>query len=85
MPLLADGSSRRDARPTVTIDRSGPDKWRFVCPNGHTDWAHTNNHIWCPACRRQAEQGFDIDPEHWEILDKKTGETIPWSAVHIKE
>jgi len=69
---------------TVTIDRTGPDRYRYVCPNGHTNWDRTNNHIWCPECRRQAEHGADVEPEHWEIHDKKTGETIPWSAIQLQ-
>jgi len=70
---------------TITIDRTGPDRYRYVCPNGHTNWDRTNNHIWCPSCRRQSEHGADIEPEHWEIHDKKTDDTIPWSAIQITE
>jgi len=83
--LVSDGSSACDARPTVTIDRSKDrQRWRFVCPNGHTDWHPTNNHVWCKGCRRQYEAGDeDIDPEHWEIVDKQTDERIPWSAVEL--
>ena len=82
--LLADGSSPLDAHETVRIDRSTPtERYRYVCPNGHTDWDKTNNHIWCRSCRQQAENGDDVHPEHWEIVDKKTDEEIPWSAVEI--
>ncbi|MFC4549354.1 MULTISPECIES: hypothetical protein [Halorussus] len=69
---------------TVTISRTGPGRYRYVCPNGHSDWDRTNNHIWCRGCRRQAENGVDVNAEHWEIHDKKTGRTIPWSAIQIE-
>ena len=77
-PLIhADGSSPADAR-RVEVDRS-KDKYRWCCPNGHTTWSKTNSHIWCPSCARSPDDR--LDPEHWELLDKKTGETIPYSAV----
>ena len=83
--LMPDGSSPEDSHPTIEIDRSKTsERWRYVCPNGHTDWYPTNNHTWCKGCRRQFEAGDeDIDPEHWEIVDKATGESIPWSAVEL--
>ena len=43
-------------------------KWRYRCPNGHTSWEMTNNHMWCRACANQ----LDIDPEFWELYDQKT-------------
>jgi hypothetical protein len=79
----ADGSAHADAPPTVEISRSGAAKWRWRCPNGHTDWDATNNHIWCRGCRRAAENGADVDPEHWEIVDERTGDTVAWSAIEI--
>ena len=69
---------------TTTIDRTGPGRYRWVCPNGHSSWDRTNNHIWCPTCQRQSEQGADVSPEHWEVYDKKTGETIPWSEIEFE-
>ncbi|WP_231183518.1 hypothetical protein [Haladaptatus sp. DYF46] len=48
-------------------------KWRYRCPNGHTTWEPTNNHLWCRACARQ----LDVDPEFWELYDSKTHEAIP--------
>jgi hypothetical protein len=80
----ADGSSELDAREIVQIDRTDTmDRMRYRCPNGHTRWDPTNNHIWCKSCSEAAQQGADVHPEHWEILDKKTGEEIPWSAVEF--
>ena len=84
--VVADGSAPTDAHDPVRIDRSiEAERWRYVCPNGHTDWYPTNSHCWCKGCRRQVEAGEDVDPEHWEIYDKATGETIPWSAVVLVE
>lgn len=85
MPPIADGSSKRDAPELVIVDRRGPERYRWRCPNGHVDWSRTNNHLWCSACSRQSEQGADIHPEHWEVHDQKNGETIPWSAVQLIE
>lgn len=69
----------------VVIDRTDDhDRYRYVCPNGHTTWDRTNNHIWCPSCADHAHHDNDIDPEHYELLDKRTNETIPWEAVTIK-
>lgn len=84
--LVTDGSARADAPERVTIDRrTDADRWRYRCPRGHTDWDRTNNHIWCRGCRRQAEAGEDVDPEWYELVDERTGETIPWSAVEVRE
>ncbi|MFC7156493.1 hypothetical protein ACFQPA_13670 [Halomarina halobia] len=84
MPALvarADGSSEADAVGRVVIDRADPlVRWRFVCPNGHVDWDPTNNHIWCAACA----QLHGVQPEYWELFDKKTGETVPWAAVELR-
>lgn len=83
--VRTDGSAAADAAPIVRIDRSRTaHRWRFLCPEGHTNWDRTNSHIWCRACRRANEAGKDVDPEHYEILDKKTGETIPWSRVELE-
>lgn len=83
--IVADGSAPSDQHEPVRIDRTKePERWRYVCPNGHTNWDRTNNHIWCRACRRQVEAGEeDISPEHWEIYDKQRDRTIPWSAVRV--
>jgi len=85
---VTDGSAAADAHPGVEIDLSDESqRWRYRCPNGHTDtdWDRTNNHVWCRGCRRANEAGEDVDPEHYELVDAKTGEEIPWSAVEILE
>jgi hypothetical protein len=84
--VLADGSAVQDRRAKVEIDRTNKaDRWRYRCPRGHTNWAQTNSHLWCQSCRRQAEAGEDVDPEWYEIVDERTGEKIPWSAVEVRE
>lgn len=45
----------------------------------------TNGHIYCRSCARQHAHDDDVDPEHYELLDTKTGEAIPWSAIEIIE
>ena len=53
--------------------------WRFTCPNGHRSFDFTNHHFWCHACNRQ--QG--VDPEFWEVQDKKTGRSLGREDVEI--
>ena len=70
----------------IEIDRSDPlDRYRFVCPNGHTTWDRTNCHGWCASCAAAAEHDPDIDPEHWEILDKKSDRLIPYEMIEFVE
>jgi len=83
-PIVADGSSELDSHPRVRIDRDDPiDRMRYRCPNGHTSWAPTNSHLWCKSCADAAEHGADVHPEHYAVLDKRTEEEIPWSAVEF--
>lgn len=83
-PLATDGSSALDARQRVEIDRDDDlDRMRYRCPNGHTSWSPTNNHIWCKSCSDAAQHGADVDAEHYAVHDAKTGEEIPWSAVEF--
>lgn len=82
--LEADGSSVEDAGDHVEIDlQDDLDRMRYRCPNGHTSFTRTNNHIWCQSCADAAARGLDVEPEHYAILDARTGEEIPWSAVEI--
>ena len=67
---------------TVRVNRRA-ERFRYRCPNGHTTWDRTNNHVWCPSCRRQAEQGRDVDPEHHRIVDAKRDIEIPWERVEV--
>lgn len=67
------------------IDRSEfSDRARYTCPNGHIDWDRTNSHIWCRGCRRLVDNGHDdIDPEHYEIYDKRESLNIDWENVEL--
>jgi hypothetical protein len=84
--IVADGSAAADADELIEIDRSdAAQRWRWRCPNGHTDWSPTNNHLWCKGCLRAHEGGADVDPEHYELVDAQTGEPVSWSAVRLVE
>ena len=86
MPTGESLAAESSDSPLVRIDRSRtPQRWRYLCPEGHSNWDRTNNHIWCRSCRRANEAGEDIDPEHYVVLDVKTGEEIPWSRIEIVE
>ena len=86
MSVVTDGSAETDAPEPVEIDRTNAsERWRYRCPRGHVNWDRTNNHIWCQGCRRQHEAGEDVDPEWYELVDAKTGERVPWSAVEVVE
>jgi hypothetical protein len=79
-----DGSSVRDREQPVRIDRSQfAQRHRYTCPEGHSNWAPTNNHLWCQTCRRQYEHGRDVDPEHYHVVDQVTGEEITWARVEL--
>lgn len=64
---------------TVTIDSRGA-KWRFQCPNGHTNWDTTNHHYWCASCSKH----HDVDPEFWELQDTKTGRTLTRDEIRLQ-
>lgn len=82
--LQADGSSVADAHPTVEIDlENEADRWRFTCPRGHHAWDRTNSHAWCHPCSKQAQHDDSVTPEYYELLDQKTGELVPWSAIDV--
>lgn len=83
---VADGGAATDTRDRVEIDLGDTTaRWRYRCPNGHTDWSRTNSHLFCYSCSRQAENGADVDPEHYELHDTLEDRTVPWSAVEIIE
>lgn len=57
------------------------ERWRYLCPNGHTNWQPTNGGIWCQQCSRQ----HDIDDPHWHALvDQKTDELVPWEHIDFR-
>jgi hypothetical protein len=31
------------------------------------------------------EHGRDVDPEHYALIDQKTGEEVPWTRVELVE
>ena len=31
---------------------SKADRWKWVCPAGHTNWQPTNGGVWCLSCSR---------------------------------
>lgn len=81
--LRTDGSAESDAGRRVKIDRSDDlDRMRYRCPNNHTRWSPTNNHVFCNSCAKHADPGEG--PEYYEILDSKTGERISWSRVVLR-
>lgn len=51
------------------------EKARWRCPAGHTAWERTNQHIWCHSCAKEIAHNPDADPEWYELVDMKTGET----------
>lgn len=66
----------------VRIDRTDAvDRYRFVCPAGHTSWDRTNSHGWCETCANAAKQGADVEPEFWEIYDKREDVLIPYERI----
>lgn len=71
---------------SVTIDLADEiDRMRYRCPNGHTSFAPTNNHLWCKSCADAAQRGHDIEAEHYTLHDARTGEEIAWSDIELIE
>lgn len=63
----------------VEVIDSSAAKWRFTCPNNHVSWDVTNNHFYCKKC----SQHHDVDPEFWELRDKKTGVSLSRDEVEL--
>ena len=77
---ITDGSSESDSS-IVEIDTNDKiDRMRYRCPNNHTRWVPTNNHVYCNSCSQISGAG----PEYYELLDAKTGESIPWERVVLR-
>ena len=78
-----DGSADADVRDRIVIDRDDDlDRMRYRCPNNHTRWVPTNNHLYCHSCAQVADAG--PGPEYYDLLDVKTGETISWGRVVLR-
>ena len=75
-----DGSGTQDV---VKIKRSPPQKWRFVCPNGHSNWSLIDGCFHCQQCSRNSDQGADVDPQFFELYDKENEEFLPRERVEI--
>lgn len=72
-----------DLEATTEIDLSDElDRRRYGCPRGHVNWEPWDSYLWCASCARDC---WDVDPQFDEILDKKTGETIPRARVRFIE
>ena len=56
------------------------DSNRLKCPRGHSAIGPTNNHWHCVTCARHWD---DVDPEFWEVVDGKTGETYKRDEVEL--
>ncbi|MDL5361321.1 hypothetical protein [Halalkalicoccus sp. NIPERK01] len=77
----ADGSSTEDRRRIIRIDRTDPiQRMRWRCPNNHTTWEPTNSHAYCASCARHV----GLDPEHYELLDARTGERVSWARIELE-
>lgn len=68
------------ARGQKVVIQEREEKWRYRCPNGHANWDTTNSHIWCPSCSRQ----HDADPEHFQLLDRKTGREVSRDEIQLE-
>jgi hypothetical protein len=56
-------------------------KARYKCPKGHTSWERVNNHAWCHGCNKARRGDPRVDPEWHELVDTKTGETVPFDEL----
>lgn len=58
-------------------------KWRYACPEGHTNWYPINGHFRCRSCAKHAEAGADVDPEFHELHDKQTGAALDRDQIRL--
>jgi hypothetical protein len=80
--IATDGSAEADVH-RVRIDQDDElDRMRYRCPNNHTRWVPTNNHLYCHSCADLADAGEG--PEYYELLDVKTSERIAWGRVVLE-
>lgn len=59
-------------------------KWRFTCPEGHTDWRLWNGVFCCETCRRQLDAGEKRDGVYEFLRDQKTGQTVRRDDLEIR-
>ena len=65
----------------VAIDRGGADKWRYACPQGHTNWELLEDTVVCRSCphgRMLGSLSYSV------LIDRKTGEEIDVGEVRLE-
>lgn len=62
--------SQADEPATIPSPLEAPERWRYECPNGHTQGTaeRGGEALYCPPCNTQYELT--------EVLDKVTGEMV---------
>lgn len=84
-----DGNKPTDCDRIIICRSKFTDRTRYACPHGHTvsSWKVPGSaeRIWCRGCRRLVR---DDDAElrsatHYQIVDRRTGKTIPIQWVEI--
>jgi len=63
---------------TIDLD-DALDRRRYRCPRGHANWEPTNGSFYCESCARRG----DVDPAYTRLIDHKTREEIPRSAITL--
>lgn len=68
-----------DVRRTIDTDVA-LERWRYICPNGHTSWEATLNQFWCHKCARNVSKS---DGTFEYVTDRKTGDTLRRSEIKL--
>jgi len=68
--------------PTIKLEDK-QDRWRFVCPNGHSAWEATNGHFWCATCARAEAVSNDVEPSFDKLRDKKTDDLVERDEIKL--
>lgn len=56
-------------------------KWRYRCPEGHTNWFPIDGKFRCRSCAKNRNAGADVDPEFEHLHDQETGEQLSRADV----
>lgn len=67
------------ANPIEIDTRYAAERWPYICPRGHVDWAVTPTGFHCHAC-----EDFGGEGRFSYLLDRRSRERIPRDRVRVR-
>jgi hypothetical protein len=61
------------------VIQSKASKWRYRCPQEHTNWYPIDGKFRCRTCASDR----DRDPEYRALVDTKTDERVPREEIEL--